>query len=129
MYIYHLLVVCVLRVTFISVASSVPNSGVGGCSSCGSAEPQNGEPEDFWKTPKVTQRLQSIKQQLDNSLRIQRKARNAPKLKALPQFLVDQLMDSNSNDAEKERNKDSTEMKQVVLFPEQGKLFQYVGNG
>lgn len=109
-----------LRVAFVS-ASYVPNIGVGGCLSCGSGDPQNAELEDFLKTQKVAQRLQSIKQQLDNSLRIQSQAGNAPKLKALPQFLVDELMDS-SNDAEEERNKDTKEMKQVVLFPEEGKI-------
>ncbi|KAK7601438.1 hypothetical protein V9T40_008879 [Parthenolecanium corni] len=122
MYFYHLLVVCVLRVTFVS-ASYVPNIGVDGCLSCGPGDPQNAELEDFLKTQKVAQRLQSIKQQLDNSLRIQRQPKNAPKLKALPQFLVDQLMESNGNDADKETHKNTVEMRQVVLFPDEGKLF------
>ncbi|XKL67210.1 hypothetical protein PGB90_010630 [Kerria lacca] len=88
---------------------------------CISCKSDQIELNKFLKFQKINQRLEYIKQQLSNNLRVESAPKYSPNLNILPPFLIEQLFYPASQDrnyGSLNERKDS-EIKQMVLFPEE----------
>lgn len=110
----------------VAVAAVEANSSDGGpnsildCISCLSKQPQLNE---MIRVQKIAHRLEYIKQQLKSNLHVETPLADPPKLENLPGFLVDQLVNSPAErKVEDVREEDA---KQMVLFPDRGKILSY----
>lgn len=91
------------------------------CEGCVNDQPNLSE---IMTEQKIKQRLEYINQQLMLYLHTEIKPMEPPKLNQLPDFLVEQLVNPQTegdSDAYPEIAENSVTSKQIVLFPEEGK--------
>lgn len=92
------------------------------CIGCKNEQP---ELKEFLKLQKIAHRLEYIKQQLISNLHVENPPKKPPKLDALPNFLLNKLVNpiinkENEDGYSPEPANDELSFKQIILFAEQG---------